>query len=175
MAAKQQPQGLILIELIAVIVLVGIIASFTTFFLYSGIEGYLSTKNTNTGALNAQMALDRISLELRNITELTATPDTTPPDLSIYYKIESVTGTRELKYDSTNNAILISINNGTDYHRLIGNVADCNLSLTYQNLDDDDETVPVKEVAQIYIDFSLTHIGKKFYTRIFPRNMVEEK
>ena len=62
-------RGFALIELIAVIVLVGIIASFSTFFLYTGFTGYLNTKNTTEGALNAQMALDRISLELRNIGE----------------------------------------------------------------------------------------------------------
>ena len=172
MATGKQPQGLILIELITVIVLVGIIASFTTFFLYSGIEGYLKTKNTSEGALNAQMALDRITLELRNMAELTATPDTTAPDLSIYYKIESVTEMRELKYDSTENAILISVNNGTDYHKLIENITDFNLAFTYQNLDHD--TVPVNEVARIDIGFYLTGIGKEFKTNIFPRNMVEE-
>jgi type II secretory pathway pseudopilin PulG len=172
MATRKQPQGLILIELISVIVLVGIIASFTTFFLYSGIEGYLKTKNTSEGALNAQMALDRITLELRNMAELTATPDTTAPDLSIYYKIESVTEMRELKYDSTENAILISVNNGTDYHKLIENITDFNLAFTYQNLDHD--TVPVNEVAHIDIGFYLTGIGKEFKTKIFPRNMVEE-
>ena len=173
MANREQPKGLILIELITVIVLIGIIASFTTFFLYSGIEGYLSTKNTNEGALNAQMALDRITLELRNLAELTATPDTTAPNLSIYYKIESVTGTRELKYDSAENAILISVNNGADYHKLIENVTNFNLAFNYQNLDHD--TVPVNEVAHIDIGFSLTHIGKEFKTKIFPRNMVAEK
>jgi hypothetical protein len=103
---------------------------------------------------------------------LTATPDTTAPDLSIYYKIESVTEMRELKYDSTENAILISVNNGTDYHKLIENITDFNLTFTYQNLDHD--TVPVNEVAHIDIGFYLTGIGKEFKTKIFPRNMVEE-
>ena len=51
MATKKQSQGLILMELITVIILVGIIASFTSFFLYSGIEGYLKTKNTNAGSV----------------------------------------------------------------------------------------------------------------------------
>jgi len=173
MATKKQPHGLILIELITVIVLIGIIAAFTTFFLYSGIEGYVSTKNTNEGALNAQMALDRITLELRDMAELTATPDTTAPSLLIYYKVESVTGTRELRYNSAENAIEISVNNGADYHKLIENVTDCNLSFTYQNLDHD--TVPVNEVARIDFGFYLAHIGKEFKTRIFPRNMVKEK
>jgi type II secretory pathway pseudopilin PulG len=173
MATMQHPKGLMLIELITVIVLVGIIAAFTTFFLYSGVKGYLNTKTTTEGALNAQMALDRITLELRNIVELTATPDTSAPDLSVYYKIESVTATRELKYDSTNKAILISVNNGSDYHKLIENVISCSLSIAYQNLDHD--TVPVEEVAHIDVGFYLPDIGKEFKTKIFPRNMVEKK
>ena len=51
-----------LIELVAVIVLIGIIGSFTGFFLYTGISGYVKNKNNTEGALSAQIALDRISL-----------------------------------------------------------------------------------------------------------------
>ena len=65
-------KGLILVELIAVIVLIGVIGAFTTFFLYTGINGYVNTKNTTEGAMNAQMALDRISLELRDLDYFTS-------------------------------------------------------------------------------------------------------
>ncbi len=88
--------GFALIELMAVIVLVGIIASFSTFFLYTGFNGYLNTKNATEGALNAQMALDRISMELRSIRELTGTPSST----SLTYKSEDPTETRTLKYEN---------------------------------------------------------------------------
>ena len=88
--------GFALIELIAVIILVGIIASFSTFFLYTGFNGYLNAKNATEGALNAQMALDRISMELRNISELTYTPSST----SLSYKSEDPTETRTLKYEN---------------------------------------------------------------------------
>ena len=70
-------QGFALIELIAVIVLVGIIASFSTFFLYTGFNGYINSKNATEGALNAQMALDRISQELRNISDIIPPPSST--------------------------------------------------------------------------------------------------
>ena len=69
--------GFALIELIAVIVLVGIIASFSAFFLYTGFQGYLNTKKATEGALNAQMALDRIALELRDIGNIIPTPTST--------------------------------------------------------------------------------------------------
>ena len=54
-------KGLMLVELITVLVLIGIIGSFATFFLYTGFNGYQKSKITSEGALNAQMALDRIS------------------------------------------------------------------------------------------------------------------
>ena len=87
-------RGFTLIELISVIVLIGIIATFTVFFLNTGFTGYLKTKTRSEGALNAQMALDRISLELRSISEITPTPSST----SVTYKSETLPGTRTLKY-----------------------------------------------------------------------------
>ena len=108
-------QGFALIELIAVIVLVGIIASFSTFFLYTGFNGYINSKNATEGALNAQMALDRISQELRNISELTSTPSST----SLSYKSEDQTETRTLKYE--NQSVFIRVN--TTDHMLLDNIS----------------------------------------------------
>ncbi|MEJ2286503.1 MAG: type II secretion system protein [Desulfobacterales bacterium] len=70
----KQEKGLILIELIMSLVLIGIIASFTGFFIYSGINGYLRAKEITAAALDAQRALDRMSLELRYIDYFTANP-----------------------------------------------------------------------------------------------------
>lgn len=168
-----QSAGFSLIELILTIVLIGIIGTFTSLFVYSGIRGYLTTRQNSEGALQAQIALDRISLELRNITSLTGTPDTTPPDYSVSYKSAVLSGTRELKYDPTQKAILISVDDGSNYNKLLNNVDPCVLSLSYLNLDHD--TVPVREVEYIQFEFNLDGIGKEFRTRIFPRHLVEEK
>ena len=65
--AVRQAKGFTLVELVVTIVLVGIIGTFTTFFLYTGFSGYLRAKDTAEGAFKAQIALDRISLELRDI------------------------------------------------------------------------------------------------------------
>ncbi len=162
-------RGLILIELIAVIVLIGIIASFTSFFLYTGINGYLNAKNVFEGAINAQMALDRITLELRNISYFTSAPTTT----SVSYKSDDprLTGSRVLKYQAGTGTgeILIGVD-GTDYPLLDG-VSSFYLNVAYQNLNDDPL---VNEVAAISIGFKVEGVGKEFGTQIFPRNLVEE-
>jgi type II secretory pathway pseudopilin PulG len=170
MATGKQPQGLILIELISVIVLVGIIASFTTFFLYSGIQGYLKTKNTSEGALNAQMALDRISLELRNLNYFTSSPVTSGnASLSYQSEVAELDGDRILKYDSTQETIAIDID-GTPY-LLLENVTDFSLTVTPEDLNRDG----VEDVASIGVGFHLHGIGKEFKTTIFPRHMVKNK
>jgi prepilin-type N-terminal cleavage/methylation domain-containing protein len=165
MATNQHPKGFVLIELIAVIVLVGVIAAFTTFFLYSGIKGYLSTKKTNEGALNAQMALDRISLELRDLDYFTSFTEHS----SLTFTSVVVSGTRRLSYSSE--AIWLSID--TDNNKLLGNVDSGSfiLSKTARDLNDDGSD----EVAFFEVGFSLNEMGRDFKTKIFPRHMVDDK
>ena len=159
-------KGLILIELIMTLVLIGIIATFTGFFIYSGINGYMRAKHIANGALDAQRALDRISLELRDITDIT----TTPGAATITYKSAILTGTRTLKYDANTDTIIIRVD-PNDY-ALLENVSSFNLSYDYLNLDDD--TAPVLEVANIDVAFNIADIGTEFKTKIFPRNLVKK-
>jgi prepilin-type N-terminal cleavage/methylation domain-containing protein len=162
-------RGFALIELIAVIVLVGIIASFATVFLYTGFNGYRNTKNATEGALNAQMALDRISMELRNIRELTGTPSST----SLYYKSEDPTETRTLKYE--NQRVYIRVN--TTDHMLLDNISTFTITKPSPlDLDDDGlaDDVPYIEV-EFRVGLNENEVQKWFRTRIFPRNMVEDK
>jgi prepilin-type N-terminal cleavage/methylation domain-containing protein len=165
-------KGFALIELMAVIVLVGIIATFSAFFLTTGFNGYLNTKNNTEGALNAQMALDRISMELRNIRELTDTPSST----SLSYKSDDPTETRTLKYE--NQRVFIRVDT-TDY-MLLDNISAFTISKPSpldQDLDldnDGDDDVPYIEVA-FRVGLNENEIQRWFRTRIFPRNMVEDK
>ena len=159
----KQEKGFILIELIMTIVLIGIIATFTGFFIYSGINGYLRAKYITNGSMDAQRALDRISLELRDITDI-ITP--TPTSTAVTYKSATLTGTRTLKYVGTTVFINVA---PTDY-ALLENVSSFNLSYAYLNLDNDPASVD--EVAYIDVVFNLKDIGTDFKTRIFPRNLV---
>ena len=168
-----QSAGFTLIELILTLVLIGIIGTFTSLFVYSGIRGYITTRQASEGALQAQIAMDRISLELRNINYFTSAPETTGPNLSLSYKSAVLSGTRQLTYDSDKNAILISVYNGSTRYKLLENISSCVLSLTYLNLDHD--TGPVDEIEHIDLNFKLDGIGQEFRTRIFPRHRVEKK
>lgn len=158
-------KGLILIELIMTIVLIGIIASFTGFFIYSGINGYLRAQYISNGSLDAQRALDRISVELRDINSITPTPGAT----SVTYTsaAPTLTGTRTLKYVGSTIFIRVEPN---DY-ALLENVSSFNLSYDTRNMDND-LGPPVDEVAYIDVEFNLQDIGTDFKARIFPRNLV---
>ena len=161
----KNPRGLVLIELVAVIVLAGFIAAFTTFFLYSGAKGYLDTKTTNMEALNAQLALDRISLELRDLDYFTSFVEHS----TLTYTSEVLGGTRILSYSS--DAIWLGI--GTDNQKLLENVAPGSfvLSKTARDLNHDGSD----EVALFEVGFRVNEIGREFNTKIFPRHMVEDK
>ncbi|MGD8292455.1 MAG: type II secretion system protein [Desulfobacterales bacterium] len=161
------PKGFALIELMAVIVLVGIIASFSTFFLYTGFNGYINTKNATEGALNAQMALDRISMELRNIREIIPTPSNT----SITYKSETLTGTWTLKLVGDE----LFINENENDYKLLEKVSSFSLTVTSRDLDH--RTPTDQEIAEIGVEFRISDIsdsGRVFKTNIFPRNMVKK-
>jgi hypothetical protein len=130
----------------------------------------MNSETSLEGALKAQMALDRMTLELRNISYFTSTPTST----SVSYKSKDslLSGLRILKYQTgtETGSILISVD-GTDY-LLLDDVSSLNFSYNYQNLNDDPS---VDEVAAIGIGFNVEGIGKEFRTQIFPRNLVEEK
>ena len=163
-------KGLTLVELISVIVLIGIIATFTSFFLYTGLNGYLNSKNSLEGALKAQLALDRMTLELRNISYFTSTP--TAASVPYVSKDPQLAGLRELKYQSGTETGKIMISVDGDEYPLLDNVSLFSLSYAYRNIDDDPS---VNEVAAIKIGFKLAGIGREFKTQIFPRNLVEEE
>ena len=160
----KQPKGLMLLELIMTIVLIGIIATFTGFFIFSGINGYLRAQYVINGSLDAQRALDRMSLELRDITDIIPAPSTT----SLTYQSEALTGTRTLKYDANTDTIFIRVD-PNDYV-LLENVSSFNLDYDTYNLDAD--PAAVQEVRYIEVVFNLEDIGTGFRTRVFPRNLV---
>jgi type II secretory pathway pseudopilin PulG len=159
----KQPKGLILIELIMTLVLIGIIATFTGFFIFNGTNGYLRAKIITNGALDAQRALERISLELRTIDYFTSAPQT---DVSLTYKSTELTGTRRVRYDSG----VIYIGTVGNQQPLLEKVTNFTLKLGHADVSEDGSN----NVKRIHVGFNIEDIGKRFQTRIFPRNLVPE-
>lgn len=169
--SSKQAGGFILIEVIVSIVLLGILGVFTTMFLYTGIKGYMISKQTAAGAMRVQIALDRLNLELRKANKVTAATGT-----SITYETDDLPYTRRIFYDSTtdpnNHTISIEIDDGTTIqaYPLLDNIAPGTFAITLaeRDLDNDGNN----EIEGISIGFSLTDIGRPFSLRVFPRNWV---
>jgi prepilin-type N-terminal cleavage/methylation domain-containing protein len=163
-------KGFTLVELIVTIVLVGIIGTFTTLFMYTGLNGYLRAKDTAEGALKAQIALDRISLELRDINQIEAfTANNT-----IDYFSTALPGDRQIIFDA--NARTISLDVDGDINTLnilLDEVGSFAMAVT-ANRDLNNSGDAINEVEAINVSFTVGEIGRQFSARIFPRNMVAE-
>lgn len=120
--------GFTLIELIASLVLLGIIAVFGGMFVVQGMEGYIFSKKNSEKALKAQIALDRIALELRNLN------GTVSFDPTSYTSIESeLSGTRSITHSG--DSIFIGVDG--DSYTLIDEISNYSLSIngTFPNQD----------------------------------------
>jgi type II secretory pathway pseudopilin PulG len=165
-------KGFILIELIVTIILVGIIGIFAGLFLYTGFNGYLNAKETAEGALKAQIALDRISLELKDIDSITAFNANT----SIAYTSVTLPGARSIQYNAGSDTISIGVDG--NFNVVLDNVSEFNLTTT--NVDLDNSGDGNNEIAHIDLSFriSLTTTPgispRLFSTQIYPRNMLPE-
>jgi prepilin-type N-terminal cleavage/methylation domain-containing protein len=168
--AKRQAKGFTLVELVVTIVLVGIIGTFTMFFLYTGFSGYLKARDTAEGALKAQIALDRISLELRDIKNISAFTVNTEID----YTSTTLPGNRQIKFypdsDPTKQRIALSVDGNEN--PLLDNVASFIMTTTSADLNY--YSGGKKEVQAIDVVFTVGEIRRQFSNRIFPRNMVPE-
>ena len=152
--------GFVLFEVIVSLVLVGAIATFSSIFLISGIEGYLFSKKASESALKAQIAMDRISLELRDINNIDGIDST-----SITYTSDTLSGTRMIKFDSDN----IYINVDASDYLLLDDISNFTLTAILSDLNNDTND----EIAYINVGFTITDIPA-FSVKIYPRNMVSE-
>jgi prepilin-type N-terminal cleavage/methylation domain-containing protein len=162
--------GFTLVEMITSIVLLGIIGVFTSLFLYTGIKGYMVTKQTNEGAMKAQIALDRINLELRRVNDVPVALVDTPPIRSITYTTDDLPGTRTIIFNDDNDTISIDVDGIAN--ALLDEVETFNVSLDVADLNLSGDGV--NEIAGINIGFTFTNVGGDFNMRIYPRNWVEE-
>jgi hypothetical protein len=159
-----------LIEAVMTLILIGIIGAFTAFFLSTGIEGFIASKRNSEVALKAQIAMDRLSAELRHVTQVTVwTPTGTPASFS--YKCSDLTGTRTLIFDTTapHNEIRISINGGTP-RVLVDDLDAFSMSFSASNIDSSNDNS--QELISLSVDFKLKDVGRTFKILFFPRHFV---
>jgi len=161
----KQEAGFTLIEVIASLVIIGIIAVFSSMFLVLGLDGYEFTRKAANAAMDAEVALNRISLELKTINGIWAAP-VTNSSLAYTSSDSTLTGNRTIKFASGN--LSINTGGGEDYI-LIKAVSNPELSVQLEDLDND---VTVDEVASITVGFKLSGIATPFQVRVYPRKMV---
>jgi prepilin-type N-terminal cleavage/methylation domain-containing protein len=157
--------GFVLIELVATLVLIGVIGAFAGLFIYTGMNGFIASKRNSETALSAQIALDRISAELRHVSSLPAAP---VANTSITYLSKDLPGTRRLRYDSgarTINLDVTGVPNPLGEKPLLDKVATFSLAWTSANLDN----AGGDEISTINIGFTITDVGTQFNARIHPR------
>jgi hypothetical protein len=159
MKNAKHTSGLILIELVVTLILVGIIGIFTGLFLLTGMRGYMTSKQTSEGALLAQTALERISKELRDIDAIPTAPVL---DSSITFTSKSLPGQRRISY--ANGVISITVDGGPP-RPLVKDVVNFDLMWNEDDLNNDG----TNEIKTITIGFNTEQVGQMFSTTIYPR------
>jgi type II secretory pathway pseudopilin PulG len=172
MPKPNRQKGFILIELVMTLVLVGIIGAFTSFFIYTGVNGFLTSKKTSETALRVQVAMDRISIELRNIKPETSRPVLTSTSIAYQSDDALLPGTRTISYNSTSNTIDLSV--GGTSNALLDQIQTGSFGLTWVERDLNNSTADGNELSEIKIAFKLQDVGTPFGVRIYPRHMVHK-
>jgi prepilin-type N-terminal cleavage/methylation domain-containing protein len=161
---RKREDGFTLIEIVVTLVLVGILSAFVGLFMTTFMKGYFMVKNNSDTAMKAQMALDRISLELRDATAFSVLTDNS----LVTYKntqMDPLGADRTIKFVGSNLYLSTPANN-----ILIDNVQAFTLSATTGNVYGD--TVYNNDVVA-FIDIVFTVSGyNPFSTRIFPRTRI---
>jgi prepilin-type N-terminal cleavage/methylation domain-containing protein len=170
-SSYKSPKGFTLIEIVATLVLVGIIGAFATFFLYTGIRGFLTSRFSSETALQAQIALDRISTELKQA-QVLVNPAPTATNIG-YLSIDSLlTGVRRLTYNAPSREIRLSVD-GAD-NILLDNVSAFALSWTAKDLNASGDGN--NEISEIRVAFTVGSTSNdsqaEFTSQIYPRGML---
>jgi len=166
MADRQKFSGFVLIELVMTLILVGIIGTFTGFFLYTGTQGYLTSKKTSEGALRAQTVLERISKELTDIEGLQTGSPVLNSSVSYTSRLPSLPGQRSISFNEDTDVLSITVDGNT--YPLLKDVDGFWLSWSTADLNNDG----TDEISGLTLAFNTKEIGQVFSTTIYPRRFL---
>ena len=109
-------KGFTLIEVIATLVIVGILAALAGFGIVQAIQGYMTVKQNSTGTQKAQLAISRIDRELIEMTALSAAASNTFIPMQNLTQTDAggnLIGNRTVWFDSSTNTVKIALGSNT--------------------------------------------------------------
>jgi len=158
--------GFTLIEIVASLVIIGIVAVFSSLFLVVGLEGYEQTRKAADAAMDAEVALQRISLELRTISTIPSAP-VNNNSLAYTSSNTALPGSRAIKFTGGN----LYLTAGGSDRLLVEDVS--NPVLTINNFGTDQDGDGNFEISNINVGFTLSGMPA-FLVRVYPRSMLND-
>ncbi len=160
-------RGLILMEVITTLILIGVIGVFTGMFLYTGVSGFITSKKISETALKTQNALNRIDVELRDMIQVASVPVPVFTNNSITYRTTSsdLPGTREIRFEPDPGRLTLRVN-GTPYLLLDG-VESFTVGTEQMDLDNENSD---EELTAINLSLRMADVGTVFTKKIYPRS-----
>lgn len=161
--------GFTLIELIAVMIILGLIGTFMGFFVSTGARGNLAAMQAEQNAQRGQIAQQRISLELRDMsggpTGTASAPivAASPPSIQYTSSQAALSGARTLAYNTAAKTITLTPASGGTPQILADGVESCTMttsgaSATYN--------------ITFTVTFALTGTSAPFSITVKPRNTI---
>jgi hypothetical protein len=165
----ESPKGFILIEMVTTLVLIGIIGAFTGFFLYNGINGYLASKRNSEVAMKAQVTMDRISIELR---DMKSSPKPIFETQKVTYENKILPDTRILQIENGPDGPGIYLTVNGVRNLLVDNVVLAQSTITYDASRNLDNAGGNNEISWVRVSFVLNDIATPFEVSVYPRAMI---
>lgn len=160
--------GFTLIELIAVMVILGFVGVFAGLFLSTGLRGNLAAQQAQENAQRGQIALQRISLELRDVNGGPGAGGTAPivsaDNSTIRYTTDqtALSGTRTLAYSAAAGQITLTPASGVP-QLLVDGVTACSMGSSGTSANHN---------IVFTVTFSLTGTTAPFSITVKPRNSI---